>query len=544
MNSLRSRLTLGVALAAIVPLALAMLVFARQIRATLDADADRLLSREISELTASLAADDQRTSAKLRIVAADPTLKRSFLVRTTSARELAEDLASRRFLLGLDALEISDTSGAVVAADSIASRAPMMRASAPILYQGRAVGRLAGGTRIDGAFLSRISRGGALELALANRDGTIAAATIDSAQAAQALAPRALSDHPARIQLARGSYLAREAAVDLGEAPSLRLIALTSTASADAMISALQLTALLLGLLALAAAVALAALWSSQVSRPVEAIAAFSSRLAGGEWDEPLQVRGVRELETLAAALDRMRDDLIRYRRRLVTSERQAAWGLMARQVAHEIKNPLTPIAISVADLKRSYEQQRADFPAVLDQAARTVAAEIESLKRLLQEFSEFGRMAPPRLAPVAVRALFASLAALYGREVASGRLAILPPAAELSLTGDADQLRQALVNLAKNGLEAIGPGGVVEVAAADIPHAIEITVTDNGPGLTDEQRAGLFTPGFSTKAEGAGLGLTIVERIVVDHGGTIEALEVPGGGTRFRLRIPHRPRS
>jgi signal transduction histidine kinase len=543
MSSLRARLIWGIAIAAIVPLALAMLLLARQIRTTLGRDAARLLGAEIAELQSTIAGDRQRMTARLRIVANDAALKRAYLVRSTSGRDLADALAERRFLLGLDVLEVRDTSGAVVAADSSAGAGPALRASAPIPYQGRAAGSLCGAVRLDDAQLARLRRGGALELVAVGADGVTLAATLDSAGAARAALTPAGPD-AARIQLASGGFLARGAALELGEAPPARLIGLVSTASADAMIGTLQLTSLVLALLAIAVAVVLGALWSSQVSRPVEEIAAFSRRLADGEWNDPLLVHGVREIATLADALDRMRDDLVRYRSRLVTSERQAAWGQMARQVAHEVKNPLTPIAISVADLKRSYELGRADFPAVLDQAARTVAAEIDALKHLLEEFSEFGRMSPPVKARFSVRDLFERLGALYAHDVAAGRLTMQTPATALVCTADQAQLRQALVNLIKNGLEAIAPGGRVEVAAADIAGALEITVADDGPGLTSAQRARLFAPGFSTKAGGAGLGLTVVERIVSDHGGSIEAEPADGGGTRYRLRIPLEPRS
>src|SRR5206468_7617710 len=175
-----------------------------------------------------------------------------------------------------------------------------------------------------------------------------------------------------------------------------KITGLVPTAAADRTIAALQLTSLLLGLLGLAVAIGLGALWSSQVSRPVEQLAAVSQRIARGEWDEPIRIRSVRELQTLIAAFERMRADLGDYRERLLTSERQAAWGQMARTMAHEIKNPLTPIAISIADLRRSFEQKREDFPAILEQASRTIGDEIETLKHLLQEFSDFGRLPAP----------------------------------------------------------------------------------------------------------------------------------------------------
>jgi len=275
------------------------------------------------------------------------------------------------------------------------------------------------------------------------------------------------------------------------------------------------------------------------VSRPVEALAAYSERLARGEWDQPLTIDSVRELEALVAALDRMRLDLASYRERLVTSERHAAWSLMARKVAHEVKNPLTPIAISIADLQRSYEQGRPEFPAILAQAVRTISDEIESLRRMLQEFSDFARLPEPRFVPCRPDALLADLGALYAREIVEGRLHVARPAPEVPFAGDPAQLRQALVNLVKNGLEATPPGGRVSVAARADGDALEIAVADTGPGLAPEQRVNLFAPGFTTKAHGSGLGLTIVQRIVHEHGGAIAVESATGAGTTFRVRLP-----
>jgi nitrogen fixation/metabolism regulation signal transduction histidine kinase len=284
-------------------------------------------------------------------------------------------------------------------------------------------------------------------------------------------------------------------------------------------------------------------MWSSQVSRPVETLAAFADRLSRGEWEEPLTLHSVGELQMLVQSLERMRGDLLRYRDQLVIGERHAAWSQMARQVAHEVKNPLTPIAISIADLKRSFDQQRPDFPMVLDQAVHTVGHEVHELKRLLDQFSELGRFPTPVFAPCDVTELFRDLEALYSRDVAEGRL-VLDPGSSGAVIADAGQLRQALVNLIKNGLEALDGAGRVTLAARPRDEDLEITVTDTGPGLSPEQRAHLFVPGFTTKTSGSGLGLTIVERIVHDHGGTIVADAAPDRGTLFRIHLPRKTRS
>jgi nitrogen fixation/metabolism regulation signal transduction histidine kinase len=234
-----------------------------------------------------------------------------------------------------------------------------------------------------------------------------------------------------------------------------------------------------------------------------------------------------------------MRRDLGDYRERLVSSERQAAWGQMARMVAHEIKNPLTPIAVSVADLKRSFERDRADFPAILDQAVKTIGAEVDALKRILQEVSDFGRLPAPTLAPCRVAELMADLASLYGREIGALRLELAPVEGDIPFTADRGQVRQALVNLIQNGLDATEAGGRVVVSSRVEGGALEISVSDDGPGMSAERKAGLFVPGLTTKAHGSGLGLVIVQRIVNEHGGSVAAETEPGQGTTFRVRLP-----
>ena len=410
----------------------------------------------------------------------------------------------------------------------------------PILYEGEPAGLLRGEVAIDAPFLRRLRATRGIDLVLVDdHDRPLASTLADST-----LAPVLAAGGPPRLRLGGGSYIADGFPLVLGSGVHARITGLVSTAAADRAVRELQLAAALLAVLGIALAALLGAVWSSQVSRPVERLAAFSQRLAQGDWDELLTLRSVGELQTLVHALERMRSDLRRYREQLIIGERHAAWSLMARKVAHEIKNPLTPIVISISDLKRSYELGRPDFPSILDHAVRTVSEEVQTLKHLLEEFSALGRFPAPVFEPCDAGALLADLEALYAREVAEGRFQVRQPAAPVVVTADAAQLRQALVNLVKNGLEAIDGNGCVTLVAAAAGEGLEIAVTDTGPGLTPEQRAQLFVPGFTTKAAGSGLGLTIVERIVHDHRGTIAVEPGTRGGTVFRVVLPRDPRS
>ncbi len=538
MRSLRSRFIIGSALIAVVPLAVSMYLFSLRVETSVRTQAAHRLNTALGGLRAELRSDGERINEKLQILGRDPVLKRLFLLRPSDRREFSDYLSERRFLLGLDFLLVSDTSGAVASeASPTTSDLPglAMAASAPIQYENRKVGVVTGGLLFDAGFLRRLTRTGGMDLVLRDGDGHDVAATIEGAGDVE-VPP----DGKVQRVLIRGrSYLSRSIPLEISTLPGASVTGLVSTASADQTIAMLQMTSAPLGALGLGIAIVLGILWSSQISRPVERLAAFSRKLAQGEWDEPLILQSVPELQTLVEDFDRMRRDLATYRDKLVTSERHAAWSQMARKVAHEIKNPLTPIAVSVADLKRSYEQKREDFPAILDQAVRTIGDEVDTLKRLLQEFSDFGRFPAPQFAPCRLLDLLADLETLYGREIGAGRLVIARPEREITFSADAGQIRQMLVNLIKNGLEALEGAGRVVVSAEVDGEAVVILVSDTGRGLGAEAKARLFVPGFTTKAQGSGLGLTIIERIVNEHSGAITVDTGEGRGTTFRIRLP-----
>lgn len=543
MKSLRSRIVVGSALVALIPLALATLVLSGKLESMVRAQSEERLSASLDALQGRLRSDGDRIARQVRVLGNDPTLKRLYLVRQGGGRDLADHVAERRVLLGLDFLAVHGPDGVQVVGDfspDVGPRGISISRGAPIVYEGRPVGSVVGGLAVDSTLLAAWKRAGGIDLTLRDADGAVLASTVEAAGEAMAAPTRATSEVD-RVRIGGRLFLAKSVPLGADGPRVARITAMVSTSAMDGAIAALRVTAIVTGAAGLVLAVLLGTLGSSQISGPVERLSAFSRRMAQGEWDEPLRVETVRELEALVDALERMRQDLTAYRERLVTSERQAAWSQMARAVAHEVKNPLTPIAISIADLKRSYEAKREDFPEILDQSVRTISEEIHALERLLREFSDFARLPEPRIAPVKIADLWGDLRTLYGRETAAGRLRFDPAEGDLTVSADPDQVRQALVNLLRNGFEA-GAGAIVSVSAARANGVVTISVSDTGQGLTAEQRSRLFTPGFTTKAMGSGLGLTVVQRIVHDHRGTIGVESVPGLGTTFHLSFPTEP--
>jgi len=540
VTSLKARLILAFAFITIIPLGIAVAILTARMQTMVRDQADARLGAALAGIGAQAEEDGRRVAARIEILSRDAQLKRLFLLRPTGNRDLSDYLAERQVLLGLDLLAVVDSSGngpldtpSVTAAESLGGL--MLQSSSAIRYQGSIEGRVQGGLLLDASLLQRLGKTSGVEWVLRDPEGRIAATTLPTMPSgARPAIPGA-----GRAEIGGRTYLSRSVPLTVGSPPYATITGLASTAAADRAIASGWVLSGLLALLGLMIAIPLAFLWSSQISRPVERLAAFSEKVARGNWDEPLELHSVRELTTLVEALDRMRLDLKTYREKLVTSERQAAWSQMARKVAHEVKNPLTPIAISIEDLKRSYEQKRPDFPEILNQAARTIGEEVETLRRLLQEFSDFARIPPPKLQPCAVSQVLGDLEALYRREVSTGRLVMRAPPEEITFSADPGQIRQALINLIKNGLEALNGDGRVTVTAERREGSLEIAVADSGAGLSDEQRSNLFVPGFTTKEHGSGLGLTIVERIVSDHEGAIAVDPAAARGTTFRIRLP-----
>ncbi|MBL8299970.1 MAG: HAMP domain-containing protein [Rhodanobacteraceae bacterium] len=226
-------------------------------------------------------------------------------------------------------------------------------------------------------------------------------------------------------------------------------------------------------------------------------------------------------------------------------AQRDAAWAEVARRLAHEVKNPLTPIQLAAERLRRRFiGRLAADDTEVLDRATRTIVNQVEALKALVNAFGDYAR--PPQLSPrpLALHALIGEVLDLYENDQ---RLQISRRFAgeELNLRADAGRLRQLLHNLLKNALEAIGDQAKprIEVATARVEDGgrywAELVIADNGPGLPEGFGERWYEPYTSSKSRGTGLGLAVVKKIVEEHGGSIRADNRAEGGACFRLRLP-----
>ena len=286
-------------------------------------------------------------------------------------------------------------------------------------------------------------------------------------------------------------------------------------------------------------AVALSWLLSRRITHPIRTLSTAAQSVADGDLSVRVDAVGRDEVGHLMAVFNHMTHELADSRDQLRRAERAAAWQQIARRVAHEIKNPLFPIQMSIETLQKSFDKQHPKLPEIVRESTKTVLEEVQALNRLVTEFSKFARLPPPDKQPVPVTKLFRHLIELYGtdgRVVADLEpLEALPP-----LHVDREQMNRVLINLVKNALEAMeGHGGQVRLDARALDEGrIELTVADSGPGMTASIQDEMFTPYFTTKPEGTGLGLAIVDRIVAEHGGQI-TVRSTGDGTTFYLELP-----
>jgi signal transduction histidine kinase len=306
----------------------------------------------------------------------------------------------------------------------------------------------------------------------------------------------------------------------------------------------IRASALLVGGGGIVLAILLSSWAAARVTRPVEQLARAAQDVAAGHWDTRVEVQGSDEVGRLAESFNRMTTELLAQRERLVQTERVAAWRELARRLAHELKNPLFPLQLTVENLMCARTQSPEQFEEVFRESSTTLLAEIANLKTIVGRFSEFSKMPNPQLQPVQVNEILRGVVKLFQAQLqAPGRE---PIACKLELdenlgtiAADPDLLHRALSNLVLNAMDALPKGGTLTLRTRRIDGKVMIEVSDTGTGMTREECERIFTPYYTSKQYGTGLGLAIVQSVVSDHRGRISVQSEPGRGATFVIELP-----
>jgi len=322
------------------------------------------------------------------------------------------------------------------------------------------------------------------------------------------------------------------------------LIASSDRELSDLM-SRIRWTGVLAGALGIALGCGVSYLVASRVTRPIENLVDAVRDVADGRWNvDPPAANASGEVGALARSFARMTAQLSEQRDRLVQAERVAAWRELARRLAHELKNPLFPLRITIDNLRRAKTLAPREFDEVFDESLGTLTTGLASLNTVVARFSDFARMPVPEFAEVPPNDIVRHALKLFDAQLAAADRPPIRVASDLDasvepIEADADQLGRALLNLLLNAIDAMPQGGELTIRTRRAKGGVRIDVADTGEGLTGEERARLFTPYYTTKQHGTGLGLAIVQSVVADHRGRIWVESEPGRGTTFHIELP-----
>jgi two-component system, NtrC family, nitrogen regulation sensor histidine kinase NtrY len=303
-------------------------------------------------------------------------------------------------------------------------------------------------------------------------------------------------------------------------------------------------SALLVGSVGIVVAILLSGWAAARVTRPVEQLAEAAREVAAGNWSTQVEVHSRDEIGDLAESFNRMTREMLEQRERLVQSERVAAWRELARRLAHELKNPLFPLQLTVETMLRAQQQSPEQFDEIFRESSSTLLAELANLKAIVSRFSEFSKMPLPQLRSVQVNEVAAAVARLFQAQFESRGTARIECRLELEpslppIAADGELLHRALSNLVLNAMDAMPNGGTLSLRTRHEGGPVRIEVSDTGIGLTPEECSRLFTPYYTSKQHGTGLGLAIVQSVVSDHGGKISVQSQPGQGTTLVMELP-----
>ncbi len=271
---------------------------------------------------------------------------------------------------------------------------------------------------------------------------------------------------------------------------------------------------------------------SKKITKPIEKLTTATTQIGKGDLQYKIDIKGNDEFSGLAMAFNNMTSELKANQDQILQLEKMATWQQLARRLAHEIKNPLTPIQLMAQQMRDKYPGNDASYQKMLEECSEIIEDEVGSLKNLVQEFSDFARLPEFKPEKQNILALISSIKKLY----LQSNLEVLLPEKEVKVSFDYDYLKRVLINLLDNAIAASTPNKPITISLVENDSFIELMVSDGGEGISPENLQKVFEPYFTTKRSGVGLGLAIVKKIIEEHGGKISAESDLGKGTTFTI--------
>jgi nitrogen fixation/metabolism regulation signal transduction histidine kinase len=274
---------------------------------------------------------------------------------------------------------------------------------------------------------------------------------------------------------------------------------------------------------------------SKKITQPIEQLTAATYEIGKGNLNYRINISGHDEFALLASSFNRMVKELSENQKKIIELEKMATWQQLARRLAHEIKNPLTPIQLMAQQMRDSYRGDDLSFQQTLSKCHEIIDEEVESLKKLVREFSDFARLPEFQIELQSLNPLIDTIKELYQQNNLKAEL----PEHEIIFKFDHEYLKRSLINLVENAIASSRDESPILLKVDDKDNHIEIIVADQGEGIAPEHREKIFEPYFSTKRSGVGLGLPIVKKIIEEHQGEINVASIKGKGTTVKITLP-----
>jgi len=277
-----------------------------------------------------------------------------------------------------------------------------------------------------------------------------------------------------------------------------------------------------------------------QITAPLSFIQLHLSKIIYGKKNEPIKWERDDEIGALVTEYNKMIGALENSAQKLAQSERESAWREMAKQVAHEIKNPLTPLKLGLQLLEKSWRDKDPKFDQKFERFSKSFVEQIESLSSIASEFSSFAKMPDTHLEKINIFNMLGQAVTIFV-QMDNIKISYHPPAAPFFIMADRDQVLRCFNNLLKNAIEAAphDQPGIIDIQQLITSKSILLSIKDNGNGIPENLRGKIFEPNFTTKSSGTGLGLAFVKNSIENAGGKVWFETMQGVGTTFYLSLP-----